>query len=182
MKNTRYLVGGLVATVICAFAVLGTGQQTRPPETRSLVQQGIPAKGPYENTSSLTVQQTRMRRLLDANPTIVPWLLEQAATGDEELRPSAFDALSLLGPIATSELIEGLNHQNPAIRRTAMYLLPQAAESPSFPLNEAIAVLLKVAQDENEDEAFRKQVRMTIYRVIGASQGVTIRLPEGRPG
>lgn len=174
MKNTRYLVAALGAAVICAFAVLGTGQQTTAPG-----ENGVTAKGAHEAVSSLTVQQTKMRRALDAHPTIIPWLLEQAAIGDEQERPSAFDALDSLTPLAASEVIKALSHQNPAIRQTAMSFLPRASLYPSFPLNEAIALLLKIAQDENEDDAVRKQARMTVYQMIGASQGVSIRQPQG---
>ena len=97
MKNSPYLIAGLVATVICGFAVPGTGQQTPAPG-----ENGIPAKGAYEAVSSLTAQQTRMRRAFDAHTAIVPWLLEQAATGNEQERGSAIDALYALAPIAAS--------------------------------------------------------------------------------
>ncbi len=59
--------------------------------------------------------------------------------------------------------MKGLAHPNLAIRQTAMYLLPDAAAYQSFPLNEAITLLRKIAEDENEDDAFRKQARLTAW-------------------
>jgi hypothetical protein len=173
MKRSRYLVTGLAASVVCAFAVFAAEQQAVAPSEGD-----VPAKDTNSEVTRQTSRRTQLRQALDANPSLVPWLLEQTATADEQERASAHSALYALAPIAASDIMKGLAHPNLAIRQTAMSLLPDAAAYPSFPLNEAITLLQRIAENENEDDTFRKQARMTVCQIICASQGTTIYLPQ----
>ncbi len=83
MKRSRYLVTALAASVVCAFAVFAAGQQAVAPS-----EGGVPANDTNTEVTRHTSRQTQLRQALDANPSLVPWLLEQTATGDEQERAS----------------------------------------------------------------------------------------------
>lgn len=176
MRRSGYLVASLGALLVCGVTVFGVCQQ--PPVAS---EGGIATNAMQRGDSHQDPRQLHMRQTLDANHSIVPWLLEQTTTGDDHERATARQALYALTPVAALELIEALANQNPEVRRTAMSFLPQCAESEGFPLNKAIDALLKIAQDENEDEAFRRQAKLTVSQFICANQGVTILTPPAAP-
>jgi len=167
MKTVRYLVPVLGVALICAVAVFAVDKK-KP----SLGEISIPAGDMRCDVHPATLPISKARQILDANPKLVHWLLEQSVTkGDVECH-SADNALSALAPIAAVELLEEVDNQNTEVRKLAMDLLARGATSPTFPHKEVVARLLKIAQDEKEGESMRQHATKAICEIICAIQCV----------
>lgn len=166
MKTVRYLVPVFGVAAICVFAVFGSDDKLPIPN-----EDAVPARVTKQEVHRGNPYASQARQLLDENPTLVQWLLELAVEeGDPKCRIDQ-SALAALAPDAAVELIRELDHKNVSVRMAAMSYLMQGATSPGFPHKDAIARLLKIARDEKEDDAVRKQATTTICAIICFMQG-----------
>ncbi|MDA1017172.1 MAG: hypothetical protein O3A00_22285 [Planctomycetota bacterium] len=156
MKRFQYLTGFAVLAVICGLAAIAGGQnQYGPP---SYLDPSSPQKAPVEPNG--------LRNVLDSNPSLLPWLLSQVETGNDDEQELVSKTLVHLAPFAASDLVKALKNENPKTRNMAITLLPHAAVSPTFPTNDAIRELLKIAQDAKADADLRILVKAAICEII----------------
>src|SRR5205823_5558071 len=133
----RYLIPVVAATVICAFGVLaGDKSQSSPKDGSSKLH-------PEDEVCSIDVSTSPSREVLDANPSLVRWLLEVVTTdSDDTVQSGASQALSRLAPVATVELINELENNSTQIRAAAIGYLAGCTTTPDFPRKELVGKLL----------------------------------------
>lgn len=166
MKTIRYLVPVFGVAAICVFAVFGSDDKLPIPN-----EDAIPARVTNQEVHRGSPYASPTRQLLDENPTLVRWLLELVVKKGDQEYPIEHYALNALAPDAAVEFIRELDHKNVAVRMAAMNFLGQCATSKGFPQKEVVAKLLKIAQDEKEDDAVRKLATTTICEIICVMQG-----------
>ncbi len=177
MKSHRFLMGLVGVAAIATFAVYATGQQPSIPQA-NLYQPGPTCSAPVcaaPQAYSVSYQPpSELRKTLDANPKLVPLLLEMTTKGDERESKAAARTLERVCKAAVPELIKAINDPDRACRIEAIGLLTFAAmdeTNRNYPLSDVISALMKIAQDENEPEELRKIAKGTICQILQFSQG-----------
>ena len=181
MKSHRFLIGLVGVTAIGTFAVYATGQQTAPLSSVTLYQPpglmapAAPAcQAPQAYSYAYRQPPSELRKTLDANPNLVPMLMEMQAKGDEWERKAAERTLEAVCKTAVPEFIKALNDPDLANRKAAIGLLAYSAINDTnlnYPLNDVISALMKIARDENEPEELRKIAKITLCQILQFSQG-----------
>ena len=182
MKNHRFLTGLVGVAAIGTFALYATGQQLAPLSSVTPYQpQGTMApacapngQAPQAFSYAYTQPPSELRKTLDANPTLVPFLMEMATKGDEWERKAAEHTLERVCKAAVPELIKALNDPDLSNRNAAISLLASAActgMDNNYPLSDVISALLKIARDENEPEELRKIAKFHICQILQFRQG-----------
>ncbi len=177
MKSHRFLIGLIGVVAIGTFAVYATGQQPAPLSSVTPYQpQGTMApacapacQAPQAYSYAYTQPPSELRKTLDANPTLVPFLMEMATKGDEWERKAAVRTLEQVCKTAVPELIKALNDHDLANRMAAIGLLSNAATDETnhnYPLSEVISALMKIARDDTESEELRKIAKFHICQIL----------------
>ena len=177
MKSHRILIGLIGVAALGTFAVYATGQQPSLPRV-NVYQPAPTCSAPVcaaPQAYSVSYQPpSELRKTLDANPKLVPMLMEMQAKGDEWERKAAVRTLEAVCKTAVPELIKALNDPDLANRKAAIGLLAYAAindTNRNYPLNDVISALMKIARDENEPDELRKIAKITLCQIIQFSQG-----------
>ncbi|MEI8019050.1 MAG: HEAT repeat domain-containing protein [Schlesneria sp.] len=177
MNSHRFLTGIAGIAAIGTFAVYATGQQPSGPRV-NLDQPAPTCSAPVCAAAQVyypgNQSPSELRKTLDANPTLVPLLMEMATKGDERESKAAGRTLERICKAAIPELIKAINDPDRAYRMEAIWLLTYAAmdeTNRNYPLSDVISALMKIARDENEPEELRKIAKGTICQILQFSQG-----------
>ncbi len=174
MKSHRFLIGLVGVAALGTFAVYATGQQPSLPRV-NVYQPAPTCSAPVCAAPQAYYQPpSELRKTLDANPNLVPMLMEMVFKGDEWESKAADRTLKAVCTIAVPEFIKALNDPDLANRKAAIGLLAYAAineTNRNYPLSDVISALMKIARDENESEELRKVARGTICQILQFSQG-----------
>ena len=177
MKSHRFLMGLVGVAAIGTFAVYATGQQPSAPRI-NLYQPAPTCSAPACAAPQVyypgNQPPSELRKTLDANPTLVPLLMEMATKGDERESKAAARTLERICKAAVPELIKAINDPDRAYRMEAIGFLTYAAmdeTNRNYPLSDVISALMKIARDENEPEELRKIAKGTICQILQFSQG-----------
>lgn len=162
MKSVRCV--SLLALIGAAVG-LGTyaiGQQTdvRPTIRPVRVERALPSptKPP---AARFNVQQ-----LVKQNPTLLPFLLREMNDSDEnDIQKLVGYALAGLTPGAVDELIKVIEGNDASIRGSAIGILTSSA-IPQSEINRLVPILLRIAQDESEEEIIRKTAKTAMCVLI----------------
>lgn len=131
-------------------------------------QYGSPA--PYGPPVAQPKRQ-QLQQLLADDRTIVPWLLQRAASGDEPQRAAATSAVLALSTLAVPDLIKGLSDEDDSVGMAAASLLGHVGKAPDVPLKDVIPALMKIAKDETKDEDVREMAGRAICEILCTVQG-----------
>ncbi len=172
MKSHRFLIGLVGVAAIGTFAVYATGQQPSVP--RATLYQSAPVCAASQAYFPGNQPPSELRKTLDANPTLVPFLMDMMTKGDDRECRIAERTLEAVCRTAVPEFIKALHDPDLAKRKSAIQLLTFAAcgaIDSNYPLNDVISALMKIARDENEPEELRKIAKITLCQILQFSQG-----------
>lgn len=163
MKSMRYV--SLLA-LIGAGVGLGTfaiGQQT---DVRPAIR---PVRTNHQTLSAPTkprAPQSGVEQFVKQNPTLLPYLLQEMNdSSDNDMQITVGGALAALAPSAVDELIKVIEGNDEKIKASAIGILT-STKIPASEIGRLIPVLLRIAQDENEEKNVQEKAKVAMCVLI----------------